>query len=169
MGNLARAGAAALLFFCVSGCGKPEPPQITVQSSKVIGADVNGLEIEVHVDVFNPNRVNLGVRSFTGKSVVGGKYELGTATIDKPVSLPGNAHTPIDVPFTMRWQNLQTLAALASQTGNIPYELTGTAAIGGESFSIDVPFRASGTLTHDQIVGTALRSIPGMPGIPLPR
>jgi len=150
-----------------SGCSKPEPPQITVKDAKVTEVDLGGLTVAVNADAYNPNKIPLTIQSVTGTVRVDGKYDLGSVTVSKAMSLPAGAHTPVSVPLAMKWQNVTTMTALATSTQSIPYTVTGTVAVGGEQLSLELPFQVQGTLTREQITQAVVRSLPaGLPGFP---
>ena len=54
------------------------------------------------------------------------------------------------------------MLGLAQTTGDVPFVVDGTVTIGGSLLSVGVPYHLDGTVTHAQLVSTALRSIPGM-------
>lgn len=148
-----------------SGCQKPEPPQITPKEARVVAINPQGLELVLKVEAINPNRVTLSAQSFSGKAKLDGKWEMGAVTVTKPVVLPPNAPTVIDVPMTMPWRDMQSLAALAGTQRPVPYVVEGTVRIGGERINVDVPFSLSGTITREQVTNAALRSLPAIPGL----
>ncbi len=122
-----------------------------------------GASLLVRVEATNPNRVTLSARSVTAKVKLDGKWDLGTVTIPTPVVLPPNAPTMVDVPMTLPWSDLRAVGALAATPAPVPYVLEGTFAIGGEKLNVDLPFTMSGTLTREQVIGAALKSLPGLP------
>ena len=161
--------AFALLAGVALGCSKPEPPVITPKEAIVASVSLTGVDFLLHVEAFNPNRVDLSARSVTGKVMLDGKYDLGTVTIGQAVSLPAGARTMIDVPLATKWSDLGALAGLAGTNRSVPYTIDGVETVGGEHLNVDVPFHMTGTITHDQLVKATMRSVPGFPMIPLPR
>ncbi len=67
----------------------------------------------------------------------------------------------------MKWKDLASIAALAAQSRGVPYQVSGTVAIGGETLNVDLPFRLAGTITHEQLVTAIGNSLPG-PAPPRP-
>lgn len=152
----------------LGACSKPEPPTLVPKEAQVTAVGPAGLNVLVKMEATNPNRITLSAQSVTGKATLAGKYSLGTVTIAKPVSLPPNTPTMIDVPLTMPWADLTALGAIAQATGPVPYVIEGTVAIGGESLNVNVPFSVPGTITRDQAIGAALKSLPAIPGLTAP-
>lgn len=160
LGTLLALGAAA--------CQKPEPPQIVAKDARVTAIGVGGLNVVVRVEATNPNRITLTAQSFTGHAKLDGKLDFGTVTIQKPVVLPPNTPTTIEVPMTMPWTDVRAIATIAQSPRPMPYVVEGTAKIGGENINVDVPFTVSGTVTAQQIAAAAVNSIPAIPGLTAP-
>lgn len=158
--------AGGLALFVLAACSKPEPPKLVPKELTLTGLAPAGASLVVRVEATNPNRVTLSARSMTAKVKLDGRWDLGTVTIAKPVVLPPGAPTMVDVPMTLPWSDLKAVGALAAATGPVPYVLEGTVAIGGERFDVDVPFTMSGTLTREEVIGAALKSLPTIPGLP---
>lgn len=159
--------AAVSLLVSSSGCA-PDPPTLVPKSAEVTSVGPQGLGVIVHIEATNPNRIELSAQSMTAKATLGGKWELGTVTIAKPIVLPSHTPTMIDVPMTLPWSDLKTIAAVASAPGLVPYKIDGTVAVGGERLNVNLPFSMTGTLSRDQVIGAALKSIPVIPGLTAP-
>src|SRR4051812_48462089 len=117
--------------FAAAGCAKPDPPKITPKEARITMVGPQGIEVLVRVEALNPNKMTLSAQSMSGKAKLDGKYEMGQVTIAKPIVLPPNVPTMIDVPMTMPWTDVQSLAQMASANRSIPYVIDGTVAIGG--------------------------------------
>jgi hypothetical protein len=52
------------------------------------------------------------------------------------------------------------LAQLAMSSGAVPYAVDGTLEIGGELMHVGVPFHLGGAISHEQIVGAMMNSLP---------
>jgi hypothetical protein len=166
---LYRSLALAAFVLVSASCKKPEPPQITPKEAKVTALGPAGVTMQVKVDALNPNAYELTAQSITAHAKIDGKYELGAVTVPEAITLPPNKPTEITASMTMPWGDVQTLASLMGTPGAIPYSIEGTAKIGGEKLNVDVPFAATGTITRDQIVGAAVKGLPPIPGLVLPK
>ena len=129
-----------MVVLLAGACSKPEPPKLVPKEAKVTAVGVTGLSLLLRMEATNPNRITLSAQSVTAKAKLDGKWDVGTITISKPVVLPPNAPTMIDVPLTMPWTDVSALGALASATGPVPYVVEGTVAVGGEKLNVDLPF-----------------------------
>jgi LEA14-like dessication related protein len=154
---------AAIAVF--SACSKPAPPTLAVKAVKVTDVSMSGIGLDVTADVTNPNAVTLSARRVTATIVIEKKYPLGTVAVDRAVSLPPNSTTPLEAPTTAAWQDLGALTALAGQPGPVHFEVDGTVNVGGDRLNVDLPFKATGEITHDQLVRAVAKSIPSIPGL----
>ncbi len=157
--------AAALL---AGACSKPEPPKLVPKEVSVTAVGPTGLSLLLRMEATNPNRITLSAQSIVAKAKLDGKWDLGTVTISRPIALPPNTPTMIDVPMTMPWTDVKALGALAAAPGPVPYVVEGTVTVGGERLHVDLPFSLSGTVTREQIVNAALKALPTIPGLNLP-
>jgi LEA14-like dessication related protein len=161
----------ALVAVALAACQKPAPPQLTPKEVKVTGASLEGLDLRVKMDAFNPNGFELAVRSVVAHIVIDGTQDLGTVTASQPIVLPANAHTLVDVPLSVKWKGVGGLATIAGARKPVPYTVDGTASVGGEHLNVDVPFKLQGVITPEQAAEAAARSIgklglPGLQGLP---
>ncbi len=167
-----RAGTrfvALAAFVALTACSKPQPPQLTPQQARVTSVDMNGFDMTVKMDAFNPNAFELSVQSVSAHVLVDGNQDLGTVTTSKPIALAASGHTSIDVPMSVKWKSAAGFAALAASRRPVPYTIDGTATVGGSHLNVDVPFKLQGTLTPEQLQQAGLKSlqaIPGLQGLP---
>lgn len=159
---------AAASLLALAACSKPDPPVLTPKSARVTQVSLAGVDLVLEVEAFNPNNVELAARTVSGKVVLDGRYELGTATVATPIRLPGGTRTDLAVPMALTWKDVSTISTLAASNRSVPFTVDGTVTIGGEHLNIERPFHLEGTLTHDDLVKAAQRSIPGLPGLKLP-
>jgi LEA14-like dessication related protein len=166
-----RLGALVTPLFLVGalGCERPKAPVLTPQEATVTAVDLAGFDLRVKMDALNPNAFPLAVRAVTARVLLDGKQDLGTVTVAQPITLPPNGHTTIDVPMTVKWKGLAGLASLAGQRRPVPYQIDGTATVGGERLEVDVPFRLQGSITAETLQQAGLKSlqkVPGLEGLP---
>jgi LEA14-like dessication related protein len=154
--------------FLAAGCSKPEPPTLEPKEARVTAVGPAGVDLLLRMEATNPNRITLSAQSVTGKAKLDGKWDLGTVTISKPVVLPPNVPTMIDVPMTLPWTDMKALGTLATATAPVPYVVEGTITVGGERLNVNLPFTISGTITREQIIGAALKGLPAIPGLTAP-
>lgn len=161
--------AAVVASSASVACSKPQPPQLTPEQAKVTAVDMNGFDMTVKMDAFNPNGFELAVQSVVAHVIVDGNQDLGTVTASKPIVLPASAHTAIDVPMNVKWKNATGFATIATSRRPVPYTVDGTATVGGNRLNVDIPFKLQGTITAEQLQQAGLKSlqaIPGLQGLP---
>jgi LEA14-like dessication related protein len=159
---------AALAVCAALACNTPQPPKLTPKKVTVKALSPAAIDVNLELDATNPNSFALAVRSFTAKVRLAGQYEVGTTTVSRPFDLPAKATVPLSVPMSVPWSNVAPLVALGASGKDVAYDLEGTVSIGASSVDLTLPFNASGTITHDQMVQATVRSIPAIPGITAP-
>lgn len=155
---------AAAIALC--GCSRPEPPTITPLSGRVASISPTGLTVEATLEGNNPNDFDLSLRSFTAQLTLDGKYDIGTVTAPHRIDLPANKKKTFQVPIAFRWHDVVGLAPLALSNRDVPYTADGRVKVTAGSVELEVPFKVSGVVTHQQIVEAVGRSLPRIPGLP---
>ena len=151
--------AAAALVLCAA-CSKPAPPKLVPRRAQVVAVSPAFVQLEVTLDVTNPNGFPLIVHSVDGTfklSATGA--ELGTAHSDLASSIPANATSSVTSQVSVRWSNLGLLAPLVLSPAPVPYEFQGSAVIGGDKLSVNVPFTLTGELTRAQLINAGLNGL----------
>src|SRR6185369_14925096 len=94
------------------GCSRPDPPTLTPEQAKVTRVSPDGLDLQVQLQAYNPNSVDLSARSLKAKVTLDGKYHVGDVRAPAKVLLPAQKRTRLDVPITVKWTDLSGLIAL---------------------------------------------------------
>lgn len=165
MNKLIAAVALAASLLAV-GCTRPEPPVLTPEQGKLTSLSTSGIGLTARLDAYNPNGVDLSARSVSARIVLDGNVDLGVVRVASGVKLPAKKHTVVEVPLSVAWTDVAAFGRLALQNRPIPYVIDGTAELGGESFSVNVPFKITGSITHEQLAAAAVSSLPKIPGLP---
>ncbi|HVY48645.1 MAG TPA: LEA type 2 family protein [Minicystis sp.] len=158
---LAVTCAAAALALAV-GCSKPKPPTITPRSAKVTAVSLQGIDIEAQLIAYNPNDIDLSVKSVEAKVVLDKRFDVGTFKETKPILLPAKKRTNVKVPVQVRWADVMGVAELATSGRDIDYLVDGKADIGGDVVSVTLPFQITGTVTHAQLMKAAGGAVPNV-------
>jgi LEA14-like dessication related protein len=148
--------AAAVIAFA---CSKPQPPTLTPKQATVTGLTLAAIDMRIQVDAQNSNNFDLVTRSVTAKVKVDGKYDLGSYTSTTALTIPAGKSATIDVPVSIKWNDITQLAMLAAQGRPVPYAVDGTASIGGSTLNVDVPFHIDGTLTQQDLANAVSNSL----------
>lgn len=158
--------AAALASLALAGCTKPEPPTVRPVSGRITGINTTGLEVEAKLEAQNPNDFDIQVKSFTATVTLDHQINIGTVTANHAVTLPANKKKVFDLPITVKWADVSSLAPLALGSRDVPWDAEGTVKVSAESLDVSLPFKVNGTVTHQQIVTAVGKSLPK--GLPLP-
>jgi LEA14-like dessication related protein len=141
-------------------CSRPSPPTLAPEKITVDRVDLTGLSLDISMSATNPNAVDLTASAVSSHVVVDKTHDIGTVTLPKAITLPAGTTTHVDVPLALNWSDVGALTQLALSTGAVPYTVDGTLEMGGNLLHVGVPFHFDGTITHAQIVGAVMNSMP---------
>jgi LEA14-like dessication related protein len=158
--------AAAVASVALVACSRPEPPTVQPISGRVSAISNTGITVDAKLEAYNPNDFEINVKSFTATVVLDHQYNVGTVTSTHAVSLPAKKKKVFEVPITIKWNDVGSLAPLAMSNKDVPYDASGTVKVGTGSFEVEVPFKVSGVVTHAQISQAVNKAIPHIPGLP---
>ena len=147
-------------------CTRPEPPTITPISGRVTRISPTGITVEAKLEGYNPNSFNIRVKGATAHVVLDEKVDVGTMKLPFPVVLPAGKRQLFDIPIALNWRDVVSLAPLALSNRDVPYVADGTINISAADIDLEVPFRVTGLVTHQQLMQAASRSIPQIQGLP---
>jgi LEA14-like dessication related protein len=154
--------AATLALLFAAACSKPVPPTITPKSAEVKKVTAEGLEVELTIDVDNPNQVALSARSVKARIKLGDGIDLGEVTVPTKVDVGAKKHKEIVAPLSVKWSDLPAIGLLAATRTEIPFTVEGSAQVGIDQAHFDVPFKTGGTLTRDQLIAITGKALPGL-------
>jgi LEA14-like dessication related protein len=146
---------AALLT--VLACSKPKPVQVTPQSVQLASVGPDGVGVSLLLNVHNPNRFPIIAQTVSATFELQDGSELGRGSSTKAFTIPSEGDAQVPADLSMRWTNLGGLTPYALAGKALPYRISGTARLGGESLNLDVPFSISGQLTPQQVLAAGLR------------
>ena len=154
---------ASLAIALTIGCSKPVPPTLTPDQISLTRIDAEGIALSVAMSATNPNSVDLSASGVTSHLILDKRYEVGTVTLPNTIALPAGQTTKLDVPVSLKWADLSMLGQLATTSGAVPYSVDGTLDMGGTLVHVGVPFHFEGAISHEQILGAAMKSLPKLP------
>jgi LEA14-like dessication related protein len=138
-------------------CSKPKPVQVTPQSVQLASVGPDGVGVSLSLNVHNPNRFPIIAQSVSATFELQDGSELGRGSATKAFTIPAEGDAQLPADLSMRWTNLGALTPYALAGKALPYRISGTARLGGESMNLDVPFSISGQLTPQQVLAAGLR------------
>ena len=141
-----------------SGCAKPEPPRLTPKVVRVAGASASGLDLDVELEVHNPNSFPLLANSVSGTLIVGRGQRLGSGSATLKESIRGGATSPVESRVHIAWADIAAIAPLLLRE-RVPYEFRGDVTLGGGGIDVALPFSLSGELTRAELLQAGLRGL----------
>ena len=154
---MTKASVSILALAMAVGCSKPKPPEVTPRSVRVVALQPLGAELEVVLDVRNPNGFAISASDVRATFKLESGAELGRGTAPTRFTVPAEQTTTVPARLTIAWTNLAALAPYALSGQPLPYRIVGSARIGGERLNMELPFDIGGTLTREQIMQAGLR------------
>lgn len=148
-----------LVASVLAGCAKPEPPTVRPQAARVTMVGPAGVEMQVELNVRNPNAFPLVVRSVEGTFKLGNGQELGRGQATPDAPIPAKGELLVKSTLSIPWSNLGALLPLVASEQPVPYQFAGTAQIGGERLNVSLPYSLNGELTRTQLTEIGLRAL----------
>jgi len=138
-------------------CSKPKPVQLTPQSVQLASVGPDGVGVSLLLNAHNPNGFPIIAQSVSATLELQDGSELGRGSSATAFTIPAEGDTALPANLSMRWTNLNALTPYALTGKPLPYRVSGTARLGGESLNVDVPFSIAGQLTPEQVLAAGLR------------
>jgi LEA14-like dessication related protein len=140
------------------GCNRPQAPSVTPQVVRVAGVGAGGLDLDVQLQVHNPNSFPLSAEAVEGTLYDARDRKLGVGRSTPGDSIPAGGSSIVASKVHIDWQDLTALAPLLVSE-HIPYEFRGDVTLGGESIHVTLPFTLTGELTRTQLLQAGLRGL----------
>jgi LEA14-like dessication related protein len=148
-----------LLVVALSGCERPVPPQLTPQVARVAAVSAAGLDLDIELQVDNPNAFALHAQSVSGTVYVGsGRQRLGHGSSQPAQSIPARGSVVLPSRVHVAWEDATAIAPLLVQE-KIPYVLQGDVALGSKDWNVTLPFTISGELSRSQLLQAGWRGL----------
>lgn len=157
---LAFAPLAVGLGLSLAACAKPEPPKIKPLDAKVKSVSLTGVDIDLSLEATNPNGIELSARKVKAHVFVNDTIDLGEVVIPNKTTLPANKTVKLEVPLSVAWSNVASVALAAASVESMPFKIDGKAEFGIDAINFDIPFETSGTITRAQLAALASKSLP---------
>lgn len=125
---------------------------------RVSGVSPGGIELDVQLQVHNPNSFPLAAEAVSGTLFGARDQKLGQGAANPREPIPGGTTRLVQSRVHIGWDNLMALAPLLANE-RIPYEFRGDVKLGGGSINITLPFTLSGELTRGQLLEAGLRGL----------
>ena len=135
---LAMAGACLFLSNCATLLNL-EKPEVNLQRVFVRDTSLSGTTLVFVVKVDNPNKQDIKVQEIAYKVFISGK-ELTQAKTEKPVAVPANGSSEVELPLPVKYTSLFENIGDILLSREVAYKIVGDAKL---SF-INIPFSKEG-------------------------
>lgn len=129
-----------------------EPPRVTFETLSLEALDLDGFTLGLHWNVDNPNRFPFRLARLGWALELDGRAAArGDQT--KGIDIPAAGAATVEIPVRLRWAELPGLLQLALVRDEMPFKVSGVAAVGSSFGDIDVPFSREGKLAIPKSFG----------------
>lgn len=149
---LATASVAVIAAAACSTLGKQAfaDPVVTLKDVKVASLGLNGGNLDVVLNVYNPNGYRLDATRLTYRIQVD-STPLANGALDNRFTVQNKDSTQIKIPVSFSWSGLGAAGRSIFNTGAVNYRVSGDVTVGSVVGNFTIPFSQTGrynTLSH---------------------
>jgi LEA14-like dessication related protein len=149
---------AGCLVAQAAACRKPQPPSIRPHLARVTGVSPAGIDLEVQLDIANPNSFPLAAEAVQGTLFVSGGKKLGEGVAHPRSPIAAQGSSLVSCQVHVGWADLGAILPLLTSQ-RIPYELRGDITLGGRSINVTLPFTFNGELDRSELLRAGMRGL----------
>ena len=154
-----RAYLFLTLLVVLVHCIRPVAPTLTPKVARVAAVTASGIDLDIELQVENPNAFALHAQSVTGTMYVGSAQKrLAHGSSQPGQSIPARGSVIVPSRIHVAWEDATALSPLLFQE-KIPYSLHGDVALGSEDWNVTLPFSMSGELSRAQLFEAGWRGL----------
>lgn len=116
-----------------------EQPTVAFKDVRLNGIGLAGGQLDVVLDVHNPNRFGLSAQRLTYRVLVD-STAVGTGAITQPFDVGGRGTTEVHLPLDIRFANLGTVGRQLLSRGVVNYRVLGDITVGTPIGNFTRPF-----------------------------
>jgi LEA14-like dessication related protein len=150
--------AALVIAAWSSACAKPQPPSVVPHVVRVAGVTLGGLELDVELQVHNPNSFPLAAEAVRGTLYGAQNQKLGQGSSQSRATIPAGATSLVQSRVRIGWESLTAIAPLLAAE-RIPYVFRGDVTVGGKTLNLTLPFTLQGELTRAELLDAGWRGL----------
>ena len=141
--------AAIATIAVVAGCsalGKQafQQPVVRLQNVKVNGVGLTGGNLDVQLNVYNPNGFRLDATRLTYGVQIGNEVQLATGALDSRFTVQSGDSTMVTIPVSFTYAGIGAAGRQLLNTGGVDYKVTGDVTVGTVVGNFTVPYSATG-------------------------
>lgn len=142
-------GGLALLSVSAGGCAWlrsfSQRPRVTLQKVDIVGVDFQAARLRADLEL--ENRVPAAIK--LAKVAWGVKIDqatLASGEITQALEIPANGKVPVQIPFTLTFDDLYKISQKYKDADDAPFRLDGTLSVETPVGPIGLPFHHEGTV-----------------------
>jgi LEA14-like dessication related protein len=141
--------AAAMATAACSALGKQafQEPKVTLQDVRVTGIGITGGQLDVLLNVDNPNEFRLDATRMTYKVLVGDSVQFATGTVDNHFTVDGKKQQQVHIPVSFTYSGIGAAGRQLINSGAVNYRVLGDVTVGTPVGNFTVPYSSTGRFT----------------------
>ena len=120
-------------------------PVVNLRDVRVMSVGTTGGNLEVALNVYNPNQYRLDATRMTYRVFVGDSVGLATGAVDSRTTVQAGDSTIVKIPVSFTYSGLGAAASQLLRTGAVNYKVTGDVTVGSVVGNFTVPYSTTGT------------------------
>ena len=121
-------------------------PDVKVQDVRVTGIGLTGGQLDVLVNVANPNDFRLDATHMTYKLLVD-TVTFADGTVNQTFTVEGGKTAQFHIPVSFTYSGIGAAGRSLLNTGAVPYTVSGVVTVGTVIGNFNVPYKTQGRLT----------------------
>jgi LEA14-like dessication related protein len=118
-----------------------QSPKITLEDIKVSKMGLLEAQLDVVLNIANPNDIDFDVKNLTYVLEANSK-QITSGTIKEPIKVLANKTTSVSLPLTVKYSDVFSSALKLLQNEGLPYHILGKVQVG----PFNIPFDKEGML-----------------------
>lgn len=154
MKRLAMVAASAALLVGGSGCsvlGKSafQQPVVHLRDVRVRGLGITGGQLDVLLNVYNPNHYRLDATRLTYDVQLGDSNatDVANGVLDSQFTVQDNDSTVVTIPVSFTYAGIGAAGRQIMNTGAADYKVSGNVTVGTVVGNFTVPYSSTGRFT----------------------
>ena len=124
-----------------------EEPVVTFKNVQVNGLGLTGGNLDVVLNVYNPNGYKLEATRLTYNLLVGDSVQVGSGAIDERFSVQEGDSTTVRLPVAFTFAGLGAAGRQLLQSGSVNYRVTGDVTVNTPVGNFTRPYSGRGTFS----------------------
>ena len=119
-------------------------PVVTLQNVRLNGVGLQGGNMDVILNVYNPNGYRLDATRVNYRLLIGDNVDVAQGTITDRLTVQQNDSTRVTIPVSFTFRGIGEAGRQLLNTGAVNYRVTGDVAVGTPVGSFTVPYSTTG-------------------------